>query len=132
MFHLSPYFLVTFFQDWISLKQVCRLDSTICNKNERIQFHHILKVRKSTITTSLIVDISSPLLNLYLSKILIFVGQKLFLTSSCGKFQTYSTPFKDTLIGSNKSVGDILRHKAIGVTFKNTTPSAKDVETLLF
>lgn len=44
---LPPYFLVSLFRDWVSLKDVCYLDSSICNTTLRSNFHHIIRVYRA-------------------------------------------------------------------------------------
>lgn len=46
VFELPPYYLVSFFKEWISLKELCFLDSSICNAVERTNFHHVIKVHR--------------------------------------------------------------------------------------
>jgi hypothetical protein len=45
---IPPYFLVSLFQDWISVEEFCDLDSAFCNKFQRPRLHHILRITNET------------------------------------------------------------------------------------
>jgi hypothetical protein len=44
IFELPPFFLVLLLQEWISLKDVCLLDSSLCSHLHRVHFHYIVHI----------------------------------------------------------------------------------------
>jgi hypothetical protein len=67
---LSPYFLVSLFQEWMLLKELCNLDSAFCNRTNQAVFRHIVKITASDPmnTELLLVAVTSPLRKLSVQK----------------------------------------------------------------